>query len=276
LTCPESEVYEDSKPSALDWELPRSSEEQGGAVTRLAGYPGEALRLGWLLASGLLLIFSASGELRGGAAEEQARQRLQGVGIPFIPNSGQTDAAVAYYSPTFAGTVYVTRDGRIVYSLPEGHCSAPRSSHGRGGWSLTETLVGGRALPSGSDPSSTRVSYFLGNDPARWRSGLATFEAVSLGEVWPGIRMDLGARGGSVEKLFTVAPGGDPSRIRVRVAGAQSLRTDETGALIASTGPGEVRFTPPRAYQQKGGARHMAHRAVQNVTLGPIVAPSRR
>ncbi|MEO8191523.1 MAG: hypothetical protein ABI682_14370, partial [Acidobacteriota bacterium] len=177
--------------------------------------------------------------------------------IPFVANSGQTDSSVAFYAPTFAGTVFVTRDGRIVYSLAgERALASGRRSPGRTpGWSLTETAVNGRARPSGGEPASTRVSYFVGNDPARWRSGLETLEDVSLGEVWPGIAVKLRAQGRNVEKVFTVAPGAKSSRIRMRVAGARRLGTDDAGALIASTGPGDVTFTAPVAYQERSGVR---------------------
>ena len=37
----------------------------------------------------------------------------------------------------------------------------------------------------------TTVNSYLGNDPRRWRSGLGTYEAVSLGEVWPGVLVSL-------------------------------------------------------------------------------------
>ena len=192
-------------------------------------------------------------------SEKRVRERLSQLHVPFIANAGQTDGAVAFYAPTFAGTVFITRDGRIVYSLPGERTSAStsrsRSAGRKRGWSLTETAVNGRARPSGGDRASTRVSYFRGNDPARWRSGLETLEDVSLGEVWPGIAVRLRAQGRSVEKLFTVQPGADASRIRMSVAGARRLRTDRTGALLASTGPGDVTFTAPVAYQERGGVR---------------------
>ncbi|MEP6767793.1 MAG: hypothetical protein ABJC61_03940, partial [Acidobacteriota bacterium] len=216
----------------------------------------------------LFLVPCASGETLP-AAEEQVRERLSGISVAFIANSRQTDAAVAYYAPTFSGTVFVTKHGQIVYSLP-GKKEADPEARGEAkpsgrpippepgaspGWSLTETPVGGKARPLGAEPSHTHVSYFIGNDPSRWRSGLATFEGVSLGEVWPGISLELRAHGNNVEKLFTVKAGGDPSRIRMRIAGAGSLRTDDAGALVASTGSGDVTFTPPAAYQQRDGAR---------------------
>jgi hypothetical protein len=206
----------------------------------------------------------ASNEIRG-TSDQQIRESVSRVRIPFVGNAGQIDPTVAYYAPTFAGTVYVTRDGKIVYSLPGEKVPASgvrspgrrsRSSVNKSSWSLTETPVRGRVRPTGIDPASTGISYFVGNDPSRWRSGLPTFEGVSLGEVWPGISLELRAHGKSVEKLFTVEPGGDPSRIRMSVTGAQSLGVDETGALIVGTGLGEATFTPPAAFQERQGVRH--------------------
>jgi hypothetical protein len=207
-------------------------------------------------ALGLLLAQIAYGETRQ-VAEQAVGERLSAIGIPFVANSGQTDPAVAYYAQTFAGTVFVTRDGRIVYSLPENKTSPPgrRLSAEAGGWSLTERLVGGKAHPNGARGAPSRVSYFLGNDPARWRSDVPTFDSVSLGEVWPGISVELRASGHGMEKVFTVMPGANPSRIHMSVAGAKSLRINSAGALVASTGLGDVAFTRPMAYQERDGAR---------------------
>src|SRR5258706_15690806 len=77
-------------------------------------------------------------------------QRLSGVRIPFIANLGQTDSMVAYYAATFAGTVFVTRRGEIVYALPERRSPKPTGASSNGdanalndGWTLTETAIGG-------------------------------------------------------------------------------------------------------------------------------------
>src|SRR5512135_2666487 len=228
-------------------------------MNRLRTKLGRGLRFGGSTALALLCVSSAWSETPGAGAT-RAKEHLSGVRIPFIANSGQTDPTVAYYAPTFVGTVFVTRDGRIVYELPGEKASGlgerfPDKRVSKDGWSLTETFIGGRARPSGRDSASTRVSYFLGNDPARWNSGLPTFERVSLGQVWPGISLDLRAHGKNVEKLFTVKPGGDPSRIRMRIAGAGRLRVNKTGALVVDTGLGEVTLTAPEAYQERQGVR---------------------
>ena len=200
------------------------------------------------------------------------RERLGSVRVPFVTNSGQVDSAVAYYALTFAGAVYVTKKGEIVYSLPAPKdpqktsrpgARVPGKAVGKG-WSLTERPVGGKTRVTAEQPAEAQVSYFIGKNPKRWRSGIATYETVGLGEVWPGVRISLQAHGNNVEKLFTVAPGADPSRIRMRVAGARSLRVHEAGALVASTDLGEVTFTRPVAYQEHDGVRRavtVAYRA---------------
>ena len=78
---------------------------------------------------------------------------------------------------------------------------------------------------------------------------------MGLGEVWPGVRVSLRAHGHDVEKIFTVSPGADPSRIRMRVRGARSLTIDGTGALVASSHLGEAKMTPPIAWQERDGER---------------------
>ena len=40
--------------------------------------------------------------------------------MPFIANNGQMDEQVRFYAKTFGGTVFVTKKGEIVYSLPKG------------------------------------------------------------------------------------------------------------------------------------------------------------
>lgn len=45
-------------------------------------------------------------------------QRTQRLQMPFIANEGQTDKRVKYYASTFGGSIFVTKDGEIVYSLP--------------------------------------------------------------------------------------------------------------------------------------------------------------
>src|SRR5258706_15020870 len=134
------------------------------------------------------------------------RQRLGALSVPFVPNAGQWDARAAFAAQTFAGTLFVTTDGQLVYSLPgrqvddptvdtaekgppvpttstTNHARLQRAGTRAPGGVLTETLVDGegRALtltPQGLRPQPTRVSYFIGSETSRHQSALATFEQV--------------------------------------------------------------------------------------------------
>ena len=58
---------------------------------------------------------------------DDVQSRLGGVRVPFVTNEGQIDPRVAYYAPTFAGTLFVTQRGELVYSLPGATAGTTRS-----------------------------------------------------------------------------------------------------------------------------------------------------
>src|SRR5215475_3756972 len=211
-----------------------------------------------LLATSLALLpLAASCSQRTSAPPTTAEvaERLNHLAVPFVENAGQSDPRVAYYASTFSGTVFVTNDGELVHAL-----SAPGRRDTAGpasGWTLTERFVDGRPTPVGANSAATHVNVFTGSDPARWQRDVPSYADVELGAVWPGISVALAAHGKQVEKVFTVAPGVAPDTIRVRVAGAESLAVADDGGLMLHTGVGDVRLTPPVAYQEIGGTRRM-------------------
>ncbi|MCC6063692.1 MAG: hypothetical protein LM570_04085, partial [Thermocrinis sp.] len=101
----------------------------------------------------------------------------------------------------------------------------------------------------------TKVSYFIGNDPSKHRSNLPTYRYVSLGEVWSGVEVKLKATQKTVEKLFYVKPGADPSKIVVEVGGAKGLKLSKDGEIIIQTGLGELKLSKPIAWQEKDGKK---------------------
>ena len=191
------------------------------------------------------------------AASQPSRAEIAGksraLSVPFIANEGQADERVAFYARTFGGTVFVTRAGEIVYALPAAKAGDDDAARGL---ALRERLVGRKpATVRGEGQTVTHVSEFQGRDRSRWRSGLPTHHAVSLGEVYEGIELRLKARGGSVEKIFRVKPGAEPAAIGLRIDGARGLRVNERGQLEAATALGTVTFTKPVAFQEIEGRR---------------------
>ena len=181
------------------------------------------------------------------ATEKRIQAKLPGLRLPFIKNENQTDKTVKYYAKTFAGTVFVS-DEEITYALPGSEKTEKK------GWVIKETLVHAKKTKAlGKGETETKVNYFKGNDPEKWRRNVPTFRTVHLGEVYKDIELELRAYGSNVEKVFTVGRGADPETIRIQVQGADSLHVNDKGELEMETGLGTVRMTVPVAYQEIGG-----------------------
>jgi len=164
----------------------------------------------------------------------------------WVKNEGQWDEEALFSAPGYFGTTWITKDGQLVHTAVKGKES----------WLISERWVGGKVQAiTPEEELPTRVSYFIGNDPSKHRSNLPTYRYVSLGEVWSGIEVKLKATQKTVEKLFYVKPGADPSKIVVEVGGAKGLRLSKDGEIIIQTGLGELKLSKPVAWQEKDGKK---------------------
>lgn len=100
-----------------------------------------------------------------------------------------------------------------------------------------------------------KVNYFIGNDPAKWHTGLSTWAKVRYAGIYPGIDLIYHGNQRQLEYDFVLAPGADAARIRLRFAGAQKLSLDLDGNLIAKSTGGEVTLGKPVVYQDVPGSR---------------------
>jgi hypothetical protein len=78
---------------------------------------------------------------------------------------------------------------------------------------------------------------------------------VAYRALYPGIDMVSGGEGRDLKSEFVVAPGADPSRIRVRYAGAGGVRIEEDGALAIPVDGRELREQAPSIDQEQSGER---------------------
>ncbi|MCD4747678.1 MAG: SBBP repeat-containing protein [Bacteroidales bacterium] len=181
--------------------------------------------------------------------------------IPWIKNIGQQHKDVAYYTKTFAGTVFITKQGEIVYNISVDSTSS---------YALRETFIRNKTLKiletfkiSAENSSQIRVNYFKGNDKSKWQNNIQTYKTLNLGEIWKGIEVKLNVYGSNIEKLFYVKPGSHPEQIKLKLQGAEKLKISKTGKLIIKTPKGNVEFTKPIAYQLINGKK-------QNVEISYI------
>jgi hypothetical protein len=208
----------------------------------------------------------ASGEL----SREKAAQALATLERGWVENAGQWDERAAFSAPGYFGTTWVTKHGELRHVASKEDCEKPTPEASEPevaakrfrkpcpvqSWVLAERWVGGKVKAiRGEEELETKVSYFLGNDPAKHRSNLASYRYLSLGEVWPGVEVKLKASQKTVEKLFFVRPGTNLGKVRVELRGANRLRLSQEGALVIETGLGELKLSKPVAWQEKDGQK---------------------
>jgi uncharacterized repeat protein (TIGR01451 family) len=156
--------------------------------------------------------------------------------VSFEPNLGQAGPVVGFLAHGPGGAVELTTSGAMM---------AP------GG--LTMKLAGGRRDPRVSVarllPGTS--NYLLG--PRRdWRTGVRGYRQVVFHSVYPGIDLRYDGGRSVLEYDFELAPGADPRRIAVELAGAKRLRIDRAGNLLAG---GKLIERAPSIYQVAGGVR---------------------
>jgi hypothetical protein len=214
-------------------------------------------------------------------AKAQARI-LDGYGklpLSFEANQGQTDARVKFLSRTGGYTLFLTGDeavlalrgGKAKTAKASGHDGKLRSGTvapmgGPTPGPTTEPATGAvlrmklrhanpAAKVTGADELAGTSNYFIGNDPAKWRTNVPTCAKVKYEAIYPGIDLVYYGNQRQLEYDFIVAPGADPRRIEFDVRGAKRIRRDARGDLVLKMGEGEIRWHRPVVYQEKNRTR---------------------
>lgn len=117
-------------------------------------------------------------------------------------------------------------------------------------------LSGANQIPAltAQDELPGKSNYFIGSNPAKWRTGVANFGGVAVKGVYPGIDLVYHGNQGQLEYDFEVTPQADPKKIRFVLPGARRLHIDSHGDLRVKVEGGELRFRQPLAYQKADGA----------------------
>jgi uncharacterized protein (TIGR03437 family) len=182
--------------------------------------------------------------------------KLMSVPLSFEPNQGQTDSAVQFLSRGSGYALFLT-PGQVVLNL-ERQQPAPAPVAGQPPQAaslntLRMSLLGANphAIPVGLNPLPGVVSYFIGNDPKNWRSGIPTYSKVEYRQVYPGVDLVFYGNQRQLEYDFVVAPGADPGVIAWRIDGARPS-LDAAGNLALSASNGPATFLKPAVYQMDG------------------------
>lgn len=99
-------------------------------------------------------------------------------------------------------------------------------------------------------------NYFIGNDPAKWQTGVASYDKVVYQEAYNGIDLAVYGNQRELEYDWIIKAGADPNLIRLNFEGLQSLRITEQGALELKFEDGLITQHPPLIYQEREDSTH--------------------
>jgi hypothetical protein len=169
--------------------------------------------------------------------------------MSFEANHGQTSPSVKFLSHGEGYTLFLTGDSAIFRLRASGL--------------LRMKLAGAQsARISGAKPLPGKVNYFIGNDPAKWSTGIATYGKVEYKQVYQGIDLVYYGQQRQLEYDFVVSPGVDPNQIALEFSGAKpTLGPDGDLQLTLDGAP--LSFRKPLAYQMNGGEKRIIRAGYQ-------------
>jgi len=173
-------------------------------------------------------------------AESQLYGKLP---LSFEANQGQANSQVRFTSRTGAYTLFLTKSEAVL--------AFPAGGNRRNAATFRMQLAGANPNlnPSGADQLPGVVNYFVGSDPAKWRSNIPTYRKVQYPSVYPGIDLVYYGNQRQLEYDFVVAPQADPAAIRLQFAPANKLSLDAQGNLQIQYNHRTIAFKTPRIYQ---------------------------
>jgi Beta-propeller repeat len=216
--------------------------------------------------------------------------------LSFELNAGQTDASVRFLSRGPGYSLFLTRNDAVLSLEKPRHPQIKAPVDLRSGDALFPELAVLLVRPRGPKPSAAvqserpmqapaefrmslaganqnakvtgldelpgKSNYFIGNDPARWRTNVPAYAKVKYQNVYRGIDLVYYGNPQQLEYDFLVAPGADPKAISLDLAAISSsadgrkstLKIDTGGDLVIQAGEDEVRLHKPAVYQTAEGS----------------------
>jgi len=200
--------------------------------------------------------------------------------LAFDANAGQTDPQVKYLARGRGYSLFLTASEAVIRLKPHHTSGVQEALHRRttglplvrGGRKKAAprrpALSPGRAVVRmamiGANPEARisasgqlpgKTNYFVGRDPAKWRTNVPQYSRIEYADIYPGVNLAYHGRGQQLEFDYVISPGADAGRIAMGFSGVEGLATDESGDLIVSSAGGDIRMQRPVAYQESRGAR---------------------
>ena len=180
--------------------------------------------------------------------------------LTFVPNLGQWQHPALFKTGFNGGRVFLeehcftytflSQESRdLAHDLNQASWEEKEASilHGHA-WKMH--FVGSQAAElTGKLTKSAVHNYFLGADPANWRSSVNIHGAVHYEQLYPNIDLFVHSSEGNFKYDFWVEPGADAALIALDFEGLDDVEIAADGALKLATSIGEFVEGKPFAYQ---------------------------
>src|SRR5881396_2470743 len=219
----------------------------------------------WILMLAAFLAGAASA-IKPVSAAPRASEAYGRLPLHFEANQGQTHQDVRFLARGPGYSLYLTA-GEAVLVLTKPNPQAKRdvlstperlATQAQGTPAVVRMgLVGAAPKPfvSGLDELPGKANYFIGKDPAKWRTNVPTYAKVHYREVYPGIDLVYYGNQRQLEYDFVVSPRADPERIVLGFQGAERLEINAEGEFVLHAAGGAIRQRVPVIYQEIDGVR---------------------
>ena len=207
-------------------------------------------------------------------------QQMAAMPLAFTENRGQWDERVRFRASAGGTTLWFGRDGityQFTHRVPRLKTAdteplavgiAPRAPFDRAERFMpneTEAQVPSEAAAdsietvvihaafAGSNPEvelagenrlEYRCNYFLGNDPAKWRTDVPNYAAVVYRNVYPGVDLRYEGKDGALTCSYAAASESDLAQVKFQYEGFDSAHP-EGNAAVTETGLGQFRVEAP-------------------------------
>ena len=175
-------------------------------------------------------------------------------GIWLHPNRGQWDKEILYKVDLASGAMFLTNNGftYVLSDFSQKHVHDQKHS-------ITDT-IGFQVIKSvfpyskwqgdfKEDLKSTHYrNYFKGNDSAKWKSNINSYQHIELKDFFPNIDLLVDGKKENLEYSFVIEPKADVSQIQYKLEGADHYYIDENGNLRIKNRFGEIIEKKPAAW----------------------------
>ncbi|NUM32053.1 MAG: gliding motility-associated C-terminal domain-containing protein [Bacteroidetes bacterium] len=176
----------------------------------------------------------------------------------FIENKGQYDSKILFSKPIFSGNILISEKGisflfydnsKFEELYEKYHQRAKNGNFSKlfktqnkqlkvNYHNIEQQFVGGQILKENIytyNERNYKFNYFLGNDKNRWASNVRNFDKLLIKEIYPLIDLELLNDGVGYKYNFICKPGSNPSIIKIKYNGVQSIQLTSESILLKTS-----------------------------------------